>query len=90
MLKDRFTKNKTYKNKLIQTEACDYNENIQFNDKGVMKINHKALKALRDFMIHDLELNVIEQKVSIFIFLSEVILFLFCIIIITKFKLADI
>ena len=71
MLKDRFTKNKTYKNKLIQTEACDYNENIQFNDKGVIKINHKALKALRDFMIHDLELNVIEQKVSILYFFQK-------------------
>jgi hypothetical protein len=64
MLKDRFTTKKTYQNKLIQTEACDYNENIQFNEKGVIKIKHKAIRALRDFMVHNLELNVIEQKVS--------------------------
>jgi hypothetical protein len=63
MLKDRFTTQKSYKNKLIQTQPCDFNENIQFNEKGNLKMKHRSLKPLRDFMLHGLEINVIEQKV---------------------------
>ena len=65
MLIDRFTTQKAYKNKTISTQLCDYNENIQFGEKGIIKIKHNALKALRDYMLHGLDMSVIEQKVGI-------------------------
>jgi hypothetical protein len=67
LLRDRFTQKKVYTNKTISTQQCDYNENIQFNEKGIIRMKHTTLTALRDFMLHGLEIQVVEQKVSIFL-----------------------
>jgi hypothetical protein len=62
LVKDRFTKEKAYKTRVLETQQVDFNDNIQFGDKGTIKLKHKSLKALRDFMLHGMRVEIIEKK----------------------------
>lgn len=62
LVKDRFTKQKAYKTRILETHQFDFHDNIQFDDKGIIKLKHKSLKSLRDFMLHGMQMEIIEKK----------------------------
>jgi len=64
ILRDRFTKLRTYKMKIISTQIMDFSDNMQFNEKGILKTTHSSLKALRDYINHGMEIKVIEQRLT--------------------------
>ena len=40
-------------------------ENIVFNEKGLVKLQYKSLKQLRDFFLDGSTIKIIERKVPI-------------------------
>ena len=45
------------------TEEIEPAENIDFGEKGLLKLKYKSLRQLRDFFLDGTEIEIIERKV---------------------------
>ncbi len=45
------------------TEEFEPAENISFQEKGILKMQYKSLRQLRDFFLDGTDIKVVERKV---------------------------
>jgi hypothetical protein len=55
---------RSYRSKTELTEDMDPSVNVDFNDKGVIKLNYKSIRQLRDFFLDGTEIEIVERKIS--------------------------
>ena len=54
---------KNYRAKTEMTVQMDPSPNIDFNEKGILKLNFKSLRELRDHFLDGTDVEIIERKV---------------------------